>query len=75
MTTTVAEASSGVLHLVTVNKTDNTVTISDATGTLAVLKNGIAEDSYIFDIAWVSYLKVVTAGTPDLTVAYSIIQV
>ena len=73
-TTTVASSTSGVLHSVVVNKSDNTVTIFDVNGTLAILKSGIAEGTYQFDIIWTNYLKITTAGTPDLTVSYGVSQ-
>ena len=73
-TTTVAGSGQGVLHLITVNSTDNAITVTDATGTLAVLKNGIAEGTYEFNIQWAGFLKVTTVGDADITVAYGINQ-
>lgn len=73
-TTTVAGSGQGVLHAITVNWSAGAITAFDATGNIAVLKSGIAEGTYLLDIAWAGYLKVTTAGAADLTVSYKISQ-
>lgn len=73
-TTTVAGSGQGVLHAITVNKAAGAITAFDITGDLAVLKDGISEGTYLFDIAWAGYLKIITAGAADLTCSYGITQ-
>ena len=70
-TTTVAEASAGVLHSITIGETAaGTITISDNTGTIGVLKTSIAEGTYTFDVVYNGYLRIITAAASKLTVAY-----
>lgn len=61
----------GVLHSVVLGETAaGTITISDVKGTIAVLKASIAENDFIFDVAYTGSLTVVTAGASKLTVFY-----
>ena len=70
-TTTVATGSAGLLHSVTIGETAaGAITISDNTGTIAVLKTSIPEGTYTFDVAWNGFLQVVTAAASKLTVSY-----
>lgn len=72
-TTTVATASQGVLHSIVVNTTAaGAVTVSDQSGTIAILKASVAEGTYLYDVAFVGFLKVVTAAASDLTIAYKV---
>ena len=73
-TTTVAGSGQGILHTVVVNKEDGDITVFDKTGTLALLKDNISEGTYRFDINWIGFLKITTAGSPDLTISYGINQ-
>lgn len=70
-TNTFGSKPNGVLHSVVIGETAaGTVTISDATGTIAILKASIVEGTYLFDIAYTGFLKVITAGASKLTVNY-----
>ncbi len=67
----VAEGN-GTLHGIAVNTTAaGTITIADATGTIAVLKASIAEGLYLFDVNFAGYLSVVLAAASDITVIHS----
>ena len=62
----------GVLHAITVGETAaGTITVSDDTGTIAVLKVSVAEGTYTFNVGYVGDLTVVTAGASKITVAYN----
>lgn len=70
-TTRVAEASAGLLHSITIGEAAaGAITISDNTGTIAVLKASAPEGTYTFDVAWNGFLEVVTAEANKLTVSY-----
>jgi hypothetical protein len=70
-TTTFGQQTNGVLHSVVVGETSaGSITISDAVGTIAVLKASIAEGTYIFDSAYTKNLVVVTAGASKITINY-----
>ena len=72
-TTTTITASQGILHSIVVNTTAaGTITVSDQNGTICVLKASIAEGTYLYDVAFVGYLKVVTAAASDITIAYKV---
>lgn len=61
----------GILHSIVVGETaGGAITVSDNTNTIAVLKASIPEGVYLFDVAWVGFLKVVTAGASKITVCY-----
>jgi len=64
--------SEGILHSIVVGTAGNgTVTVSDNKGTIAVLKSSVAENTYLYDISWNGFLKVVTTATsPLITIAY-----
>jgi len=71
-TTTVSSKDIGVLHSIVIGETTaGAITISDNSGTIAVLKASIAEGDYIFDVAYVGFLQVVTAGTSKVTICYN----
>ena len=62
----------GVLHAITIGETAaGTVTVSDDTGTIAVLKASIAEGTYFFNVGYVGNLSVVTVAASKLTVIYN----
>jgi hypothetical protein len=70
-TTTFGAQPTGVLHSVVVGETSaGSITISDAVGTIAVLKASIAEGTYVFDVAYTKNLVVVTTGASKITVNY-----
>ena len=70
-TTTVGTQPNGVLHSIVIGETSaGAITISDAVGTIAVLKASITEGEYKFDVAYTGYLTVVTAGASKLTVTW-----
>lgn len=72
-TTTTITASQGILHSIVVNTTAaGAITVSDQSGTIAILKASIAEGTYLYDVAFAGCLKVVTAGASDLTIAYKV---
>jgi len=71
-TTTVSSKDIGTLHSIVIGETTaGAITISDDNGTIAVLKASIAEGTYIFDVSYTGFLKVVTAGASKITVCYS----
>jgi hypothetical protein len=71
-THTVSTRPVGVLHSVTIGETAaGAITISDDSGTIAVLKSGIAEGTYEFNVSYRGSLKVVTAAASKITVAYN----
>jgi len=70
-TTTVSSNYTGVLHSVVINTTANgTITISDAKGTIAVIKASVLEGTYLYDVCYSGPLRVVNATTGDITVTY-----
>ena len=70
-TTTIGTQPSGVLCSVIIGETSaGAITISDAKGTIAVLKASIAEGVYDFDVAYTGYLTVITAGASKVTVVW-----
>jgi len=72
-TTTTITASEGTLHSITVGETAaGTITVSDMTGTIAVLKTSIGEGTYTFDVAFDGYLSIVTGATSKITVSYKV---
>ena len=73
-TTTIAGSGQGVLHAITVNNAVGAITVFDVVGNIAVLKSGLAEGTYLFDVGFAGYLKVTTAGAADLTVSYRLTQ-
>jgi hypothetical protein len=64
---------SGTFHGVVVNTTANgAITISDASGTIAVLKASIAEGFYgPFDVAYSGFLRVEPAAASNVTVMHT----
>jgi len=71
-TTTTITDRPCILHSVTVNKAAaGAITINDGTtDTVATLKTSVAEGTYTYDVVLKNYLQVITAGSPDITVAY-----
>jgi len=70
-TTQFGDKPNGVLHSVVIGETAaGAITISDQVGTIAVLKASIVEGTYLFDVAYTGYIKVVTAGASKLSVTY-----
>lgn len=71
-TTTTITDRPCLLHSITVNTTAaGAITVYDgATQVAAVLKSGVAEGTYTYNIVLRRYLKVVTAAASDITVAY-----
>jgi len=71
-TTIITTKDTGILHSVVIGETSaGAITISDGTGTIAVLKASIAEGTYLFDVAYQGNLTVVTAGASKITVSYN----
>jgi len=72
-TTTVSERDIGVLHSVVVNTAAaGAITVSDNSGTIAILKSGVVEGTYLYDVSYSGYLKVVTAhADSDVTICYN----
>ncbi|MBT9164956.1 MAG: hypothetical protein DDT23_00967 [candidate division WS2 bacterium] len=69
--TDIVRTSQGILHSVVVNTTAaGTITISDANGIIAILRASVAEGTYLYDVAFVGFLRVVTTAASNLTVAY-----
>ena len=70
-TTTIGTQPNGVFHSIVIGETSaGSITISDAVGTIAVLKASIAEGEYTFDCAYVGALTVITAGASKITVLW-----
>jgi hypothetical protein len=75
-TTTQVKSGNGTLHRIVVGETaagaisiiDNT---SGSTVNLATLKASIAENSYEFNIAFGTGLRIITAAASKITVVYS----
>ena len=71
-TYTLSQKSEGVLHSVVVGETAaGTITISDSKGTIAVLKVSIGEGTYLYDVSWTGFLKIVTGAASKITVSYN----
>ena len=71
-TTVVSSKDEGILHSIVVGTTAAaTITITDNTGTIGVLKASVVEGTYTFDVAYTGHLTVTTAGTPTVTVCYN----
>jgi hypothetical protein len=67
----VAEGS-GVLHSIVVGTTAaGSITIADASGTLALLKASIPEGVYEFDLTYSGYLRVEPVAASDITVVHT----
>jgi len=73
-TTTTITASQGILHSIVVNTAAaGTITVSDEVGTIALLKASVVEGTYLYDVAFNGYLKIVTGNADqDVTVTYSV---
>lgn len=70
-TTIFAEKTTGILHTIVLTETAaGAITVSDAVGTIAVLKSSIVEGTYLLDVAYSKYLTVVTAAASKLTVSF-----
>jgi len=70
-TTTIGTQPNGILHSIVIGETSaGSITISDAVGTIAVLKASIAEGVYEFDCAYTGALTVITAGASKITINY-----
>lgn len=66
----------GVLHAIIVNTTANgTITLYDNTAgsgkIIAQLKASIAENTYAYDLKFITGLTVVTAAASDITITYT----
>ena len=62
----------GTLHAVVVNTTAaGAITLSDADGTIAVLKASVAEGTYVYGAACAGHIGVNLAGASDVTVLYA----
>lgn len=60
-----------ILHSITVNTTDaGVISVNDGADSVATLKTSVAEGTYVYDIVLKNYLQIVTAGSPNITVAY-----
>ena len=71
-TYTLTQKTEGVLHSIVVGTTAaGTITVSDNKGTIAVLKASVGEGTYLYDVVYNGFLKVVTAGESTLTVSYN----
>jgi len=72
-TTTTITASQGILHSIVVNTSDNgAITVSDANGTIAILKKEVVEGTFLYDVSFNGYLEIITANTTDITVTYNV---
>jgi hypothetical protein len=68
----IVSVGGGSLASIVVNTTAaGAVTVADASGTLAVLKSSIAEDTYLFEIPYSGYLSVTLAAASDVTVVHT----
>lgn len=67
----IAEGS-GVLHSIVIGTTAaGSITIADASGTIALLKASIPEGVYAFDVAYTGYLRVEPVAASDVTVLHT----
>jgi hypothetical protein len=65
-------AGDGVLHAVVVNTTAaGTITLTDAGGTIGVLKASIAEGFYVYDVQFHGWLRCELAAASDVTVIHT----
>jgi hypothetical protein len=65
----IAVAGAGTLHSVVVNTAAaGAVTLTDANGTIAILKSSIAEGVYVYDVAFTGNLGVTAAAATDVTI-------
>lgn len=73
-TTTTITASQGVLHSIVVNTAAaGTITVSDANGTIALLKASVVEGTYLYDVSFNGYLAIVTGSADsNVTVTYNV---
>lgn len=70
-TTVFGTQPSGILHSIVIGETSvGAITISDAVGTIAVLKASIAEGTYLLDCAYTGFLSIITAGASKLSITY-----
>lgn len=69
----VAEAGAGTLYGVVVNTTANgTITLADASGTIAVLPANVAVGTeYEYGCSWAAYLSAALAAGSDITLIHS----
>ena len=68
----VAEGT-GTLHGIQINTTAaGTITVSDASGTIAILPAAVAVGTfYLWDVIWSGYLRVVMAGASNVTLLHT----
>jgi len=73
-TTTTITASQGTLHSIVVNTAAaGTITVSDANGTIALLKASVTEGTYLYDVNFNGYLSIVTGhADSDVTATYKV---
>jgi hypothetical protein len=66
---TILVEGTGTLHSVVVNTTAaGTITIADATGTIAILASSIAVGSYVYEAMFYGYLQVTLGAASDVTI-------
>jgi len=64
--------SGGRLYGITVNTTAaGTITLSDASGTIAVLPNSVAVGQYTYGLDFAGYLRVELTAASDITIVHS----
>jgi hypothetical protein len=67
-----ASGPSGLLKSIIVNATAaGTVTVSDSTGTIAILPSNAVVGTYVYEVNWTNYLSVVQGAASNLTVVHS----
>ncbi len=74
--TYIIKTDNGFLHSIVVNTTAaGAITVYDNTSAaepiIAVLKSNIGENTYTFDVNFITGLTIVTAAASDITVSYS----
>ena len=71
--TAILAEGSGVLHGIQINTTAaDIITVSDASGTIAVLPASVAVGTfYLWDVNWSGFLRVVMAAASNITVLHS----